>query len=203
MSGAWPVEDLDPDASLDHNARRILAVRIAEYFSYSAVVAIEAAVEEHHNLRIAAKRLRYTLELFADVFGDEGERQTRRVKAVQEVLGELHDHDVRIGLILDQLKRTSVAALNTLSDALAIAAPEEHAGQIAAFLRPLPTDPQRGLLAYLGREHARRRGRYQAFLALWNESHEGGMREDLIALSRPPVPAAGRGEPKRDNHGPA
>ena len=47
-------------------------------------------------MRISAKRLRYTLELFRPQFGKAGERQIERVKTVQELLGTLHDHDVRI-----------------------------------------------------------------------------------------------------------
>ena len=101
MSRAWPVDDLDPDASLATNARRILAVKMAEYYSYAPIVPIETAVEELHDLRIAAKRLRYTLELFRVVFGGRGEAQIERVKAIQEELGAIHDHDVRIALIED------------------------------------------------------------------------------------------------------
>ena len=61
---------------------------------------LETATEELHNLRISAKRLRYTLELFRAVFGESGERQIERVKAIQEELGNLHDADVRIALQL-------------------------------------------------------------------------------------------------------
>ena len=186
MSKAWPVTGIEPKASTAANARRILAVRSAEYFSYAATVPIEQAVEEHHNLRIAAKRLRYTLELFADVFGDAGKRQIARVKAIQEELGELHDHDVRIGIIGDQLKRNAGQRLDELSAVLASAPTADHAGLIAAALRPLPTDPQRGLTALLGREHARRRERYRSFRALWEEQQAAGIRADLAHLAGMP-----------------
>src|SRR3712207_9199304 len=77
---------------------------MGEFYSYDPVVPIEAAIEPLHNLRIAAKRLRYTLELFDVVFGDLGKRQIERVKAIQEDLGTLHDFDVRIHLMEDELR---------------------------------------------------------------------------------------------------
>lgn len=183
MSRAWPVEDVDPDASLAVNARRVLAVRIAEYFSYASVVPLEHAVEPHHNLRISAKRLRYTLELFRDVFGDAGKAQTDRVKAIQEELGELHDHDVRIELILDELRQTAADQINLLGQELATAPLSEHAAIAASVLRPPPDDPRRGLIALLGREHRRRQERYWSFRELWDQQAADGIRADLVQLS--------------------
>jgi hypothetical protein len=183
MSRAWPVDDIEPGASLATNARRILAVRVAEYFSYAGVVHHEQAVEPLHNLRIAAKRLRYTLELFQAVFGDEGKRQIDRIKAIQEELGLLHDHDVRIDLIIDELRETSADQIAAVGQQLATAPVREHAAIAAALLRPPPDDPRRGLIALLGREHARRSEQYWSFRALWEEQQGAGIRADLVQLS--------------------
>ena len=191
MSRAWPVDDIDPDASLAANARRILAVRTAEFYSYGPIVALESAVEQLHDLRIAAKRLRYTLELFRAVFGECGERQIDRLKALQEELGNLHDLDVRIGLIEDELTALATEQTAELGAALAAAPDRDHAAITAAALRPPPDDPRRGLIALLGRHHAARRDRYRAFLALWTRFADEGMRADLVSLSSAPVEAVG------------
>ena len=183
MSRAWPVDGIEPGASLATNARRILGVRVAEYFSYAGIVSIEQAVEPLHNLRIAAKRLRYTLELFQAVFGDDGKRQIDRIKAIQEELGAVHDHDVRIALILDELQRTASEQITTVGQQLAAASVREHSAIAAALLRPPPDDPRRGLIALLGREQARRDERYRAFRTLWNEQLAAGVRSDLVGLS--------------------
>ena len=63
------------------NARRILRVRIGEFYSYEPVIDNAAAIEPLHNLRIAAKRLRYTLELFRSVLGETVEQNIDRVKS--------------------------------------------------------------------------------------------------------------------------
>lgn len=56
----------------------------------------EDASDGHHRMRIAAKRLRYALEVFLPVFGRRAEAWVRAIKELQEMLGELHDCDVWI-----------------------------------------------------------------------------------------------------------
>ena len=187
MSKAWPVEGLDPTGGLAENARRILAVRVAEYYAYEAIVPREDAGEALHDLRIAAKRLRYTLELFRSVFAEAGERQIERVKAIQEELGAIHDHDVRIGLIEDELGKAAGEQAVAVNEAVASAAPREMSAIAAAALRPPPDDPRRGLIALLGREHEGRRERYRAFRTLWDRMRDEGMRADLVGLSAMPL----------------
>jgi CHAD domain-containing protein len=53
-------------------------------------------VEPLHLMRIASKRLRYAMELFAPCFGDELAGFAKEVAALQASLGELHDCDVWI-----------------------------------------------------------------------------------------------------------
>jgi hypothetical protein len=188
VSRAWPVADLDPVAPVLENARRILAVRIAEYYSYAPIVAHPEMAEALHELRIAAKRLRYTLELFRPQFGLVGERQIERVKAIQGALGELHDHDVRIALIGDELSRLAVEQSVETKASTAAPGADEIAGIAAAALRPLADDPRRGLIALLGREHVRRRAAYARFKQLWDQLAVDGMRRELVALTVTPLP---------------
>lgn len=188
MSRAWPVDGIDPDASVIENARRVLAVRIAEFYSFEPVVPYPELSEALHDLRISAKRLRYTLELFRPQLGKAGERQIDRVKAVQEALGTLHDHDVRIDLIGDELSQLMVEQSRQTRLEIADASPEELAEIAAAALRPPPDDPRRGLIALLGREHAARRAAYGRFRTVWQDYAANGLRGDLVALSATPLP---------------
>jgi hypothetical protein len=53
-----------------------------------------AGSEQLHELRIACKHLRYTLELFEPALGKDAPGQIELVTAMQEQLGSLHDADV-------------------------------------------------------------------------------------------------------------
>ena len=187
MSRAWPVNDVDPDAPVIDNARRVLAVRIAEFYSFQPIVSHPELSEALHDMRISAKRLRYTLELFRSQFGKAGERQIERVKAIQELLGALHDHDVRIDLIGEELSQLMVEQSRKTRSDIADASPNELAAIAAAALRPPPDDPRRGLIALLGREHAGRRAAYAQFRELWDTYSGDGMRRDLVELSVAPL----------------
>jgi hypothetical protein len=187
VSRAWSVDDVDPDASVIENARRILAVRIAEFYSFEPIIPHPELSEALHDLRISAKRLRYTLELFRPQFGKAGERQIERVKTIQERLGTLHDHDIRIDLIGDEHSRLMVEQSQKTRSDIADASPEELAAIAAVALRPPPDDPRRGLIALLGREHAGRRAAYARFRELWDRCAGEGMRRDLVALSVTPL----------------
>ncbi len=183
MTKAWPVGRLDPDAPLDLNARRILRVRVGELYSWEPVIANPLATVELHNMRISAKRLRYTLELFANVFGDDGKRQIERVKALQEALGNLHDLDVRIAMIADELVALTEEELTTLNEALASSHPSTYRALTTAMLRRPPDAPQSGLYGLLSRQHAERQQTYRQFKGLWDQYALEGMRDDLAQLS--------------------
>lgn len=183
MSRAWRVKGLRPEASVAENARTILAVRIGEFYSYAPIVDDEAATEALHDLRIAAKRLRYTLELFRSVFGEQGERQIERIRTIQELLGRLHDTDVRILVIQDELARLAEEQTRQLAQALAESAPEHLQSITSSALRPPPDDPRRGLLNLLGREYARRRKHLTEFRERWHQYQDAGMRAELVALT--------------------
>ncbi len=60
-----------PGRAARENAERIIAVRADEVRSFSPAVLDPRNVEDLHDMRIAAKRLRYVLELTAPVFGKE------------------------------------------------------------------------------------------------------------------------------------
>jgi hypothetical protein len=188
VSRAWPVKNIDPEAPVIENARRVLAVRIAEIYSFEPVVSHPELSEALHDMRISAKRLRYTLELFRPQFGKAGDRQIERVKKLQELLGTLHDHDVRIELIGEELSQLMVEQSHKTRSDIAGASAEELAAIAATALRPPPDDPRRGLIALLGREHAGRRMAYARFRETWETYAGDGMRRDLVRLSVTPLP---------------
>jgi CHAD domain-containing protein len=104
---ARTVEDLEPDGPLRPNVARIVGTRLNELRDFAEAALAPGAGEAQHEMRIAAKRLRYVLELFAPCIGDEAEEARRAARRLQSVLGDLHDCD----LMLTEVERVgSVAA---------------------------------------------------------------------------------------------
>ena len=93
---ARPVEGLSPGAPLRPNAARIVATRIGELRALAEPALDPAASTAQHDLRIAAKRLRYVLEITEVCFGPEAKAARRAAKDLQGVLGEIHDCDVML-----------------------------------------------------------------------------------------------------------
>jgi CHAD domain-containing protein len=105
---ARAIEGLNPGGPLSPNIAQIVAVRLAELRGIADAALAADASEAQHDTRIAAKRLRYVLEIFAPCLGGEAEAARSAAKQLQSVLGDLHDCD----LMLNKVERIgSVAAL--------------------------------------------------------------------------------------------
>lgn len=87
------VEGLDPTASLRPNAERIVRTRLDELRSLAPAALEPSASAAQHDMRIAAKRLRYLLEITGPCFGSEAKAARDAAKTLQSVLGEIHDCD--------------------------------------------------------------------------------------------------------------
>jgi hypothetical protein len=195
MARAWEVESLRARMSLREVARRVLAVRVAEFYSFAPFIHDPARVTELHDMRIAAKRLRYTLEIFSVALAPEVEAALDQVKALQELLGEIHDADVLEVMLRDRLasiERDEAAAL--LARLHEEASEAARLGAIRAQLAPRGDHDRRlGIYALLGRTIHRRRRRYADFLDRWARLETRGFRRQLEALTRRPARPAENG----------
>jgi CHAD domain-containing protein len=79
--------------------QRLAAVRAYDEW----VTGPDVPLERLHQLRISAKRLRYTLEFFREVLGPEAKTLIDEVKALQDHLGDLQDAVVASNLLRDFL----------------------------------------------------------------------------------------------------
>ena len=68
--------------------------RASDLFSYEHTLADPAQVEGHHRMRIAAKRLRYTMEICSPAYDKALAPFVKVVKKIQTLLGDIHDCDV-------------------------------------------------------------------------------------------------------------
>ena len=103
------VKGLDPGGSLAENAERIVVERLSELRSFSPAVLDPAEIEALHDMRIAAKRLRYVLELTKPALGPSAAGGARTAKKLQDLLGEIHDCDEMLPRVRDH-EAVAVAA---------------------------------------------------------------------------------------------
>jgi hypothetical protein len=165
---ARKVKGLEPDAPLADNAERIVLVRLDELCGFMPRAADPAEVVALHDMRIAAKRLRYILEITGPCFGPYVKTATKLTRELQDVLGELHDCDVQIpdiAAFAERLLAEDAAALHAAGDTNPRQAPHarEHTGLalLQAHLR------------------ARRLILFDDFLALWGSLERKGFRARL------------------------
>ena len=90
------VEDLDPRAPLRPNAARIIRTRLDELRGFADGALAPDAGPTQHDMRIAAKRLRYVLEIVGPCIGEEAKAARDAAKQLQSVLGDLHDCDLML-----------------------------------------------------------------------------------------------------------
>jgi len=105
---AQKVKGLKPDRSLGPNAARIVATRLEELRGFADDALEPGATEAQHEMRIAAKRLRYLLEVTESCFEPVGKPARLRVKELQGILSDLRDAET----MLD--RETGIASLESL-----------------------------------------------------------------------------------------
>ena len=75
-------------------AREHIVRRLYKLVGYQGSLADPGDQQRHHRMRVAAKRLRYTMELFKPAYQDTVDETIAAVKQMQTLLGAVHDSDI-------------------------------------------------------------------------------------------------------------
>jgi CHAD domain-containing protein len=180
MAKAKPVSGLHPRSPTGKNARIIARARLEEMYTWARYADKSHRVQELHDLRIAAKRLRYSLEVFEEFLPRECQAIVQELAQLQEELGLLHDSDVIIALL--RLQGSGATPAGPLADT------DENDGLappalLADLLDParVPEEAQRyGLDQKLLREQLVREQRYTAFQRHWRQLQERNFRREIL-----------------------
>ncbi len=156
------VKGLEPAGTVADNAERIVRVRLDELTGFMPKAADPGEVVALHDMRIAAKRLRYILEVTGSCFGPYASGAVKLVKDLQDLLGEIHDCDVQlpeVAAFLEELVAEDVAA----------------AGEAPKDVGRVPNRrAYAGLVALQVHLRARRNALFEQFLELWRDYERKG-----------------------------
>lgn len=116
MAKAAPIPGLRAGTRFGDAAAAAVEVRAGEVFAHSEGVLDVTDIERVHAMRVATRRLRAALEVFAACFEKQEHRRVlKEVKALADALGERRDPDVAIAEL------SKVAKHLTRADAAGVA----------------------------------------------------------------------------------
>ena len=158
MAKARDIPGLSADASFADAAAKVVAVRAQELADHADNVLDTTDIERVHDMRVATRRLRAVLEIFAPCFPKRLHRDVLRdVKALADALGERRDPDVHIAALdafADGVKRSSRPGVELLADRFRAEQAEANARLAEALERAQARDLEGRLRTLVGRARA-------------------------------------------------
>jgi CHAD domain-containing protein len=135
-------------------ANQAINEKLTNFISYEPFVHIPEKKLELHAMRIAAKHLRYTMEIFAPLFPGELSGWLQPVRQAQEQLGVIHDCDMWIDFLPQFLDSEHELSQN-------------YYGHSRTHYRIIP-----GILNFQQNRQEIRNQTYQQFVAFWDSLQE-------------------------------
>ena len=145
----------DPTQVLE-KAHWHICFRLDDFLSMEKFVYLENKKLKHHEMRIYAKKLRYTMEVFAPQYKNKLAKEIETIKAFQDILGEMHDCDVWIDYIPKFINKSKTK----------ISSKEKKKTDI--------TKVEQAFLNFLDYVKEKRKEHYSQFVLLWDENKNTG-----------------------------
>jgi CHAD domain-containing protein len=160
-------------------AYTIINDKLNDFLSYEVYLRQPDNTTMLHAMRIAAKRLRYAMEMFAPIYPDELTKPLQAARKSQQILGDIHDCDVWIAFLpgFEEKERQRI---------------HKFYGHNRPLYRITP-----GIQYFLGNRTVARDKAYRDFLKIWRKWREQetwlSLRETIL-LSVPAQSAANDSE---------
>ena len=91
---ALPINGTEKSQRLYQTAYSQIQSRLDEFLFFEVFIFDPVRINELHQMRIAAKHLRYTLEIFSELYSSKTDFALDVARKSQQILGEIHDADV-------------------------------------------------------------------------------------------------------------
>ena len=138
-----------------------ISSKLDEFLSMEEFVHKENEVLKHHEMRIKAKWLRYTMETFAPLYEEKLENEIKTIKNFQDMLGEMHDCDVWVNNIpkfIDEIQQKNPTNLQSEN---------------------INAEYNQDLTRFLDYIKEKRKSQYQKFVSFWEENKSKNAFEEL------------------------
>ena len=146
-----------------------IQVRIDELLAHVPYITDPQNVLELHAMRISAKRLRYAMETFEELYGGQLKPYITTARKLQDQLGAIHDLDVWIVMIPQFIEEEKTRILG-------------YFGNPRPLRRLLP-----GLEAFRQSRIAQREAEYADFLKEWAKIEDAQTWDKLLKLINTPM----------------
>jgi putative phosphoesterase len=140
-----------------------ICFKLDDFLSLEKYVHQEKENLKHHEMRIKAKKLRYTMEFFEPLYEKGLQKQIEVVKNYQDILGEKHDFEVWMDFLPEFIKKIKsqpkkVSKINVVK-------------------------LEQALLKFLEYIKEKRKEKYIEFVHLWDENKKNGFFDELMKIT--------------------
>ena len=150
-----PSKAFDPEKVLE-KAYWHISFKLDDFLALENWVHREKELLKHHEMRIQAKKLRYTMESFACLYKNKLAEEIETIKSFQDLLGEMHDCDVWTQHIPKFIQETNAKNKSKQKK------------------KTDTTEAKNALLNFLNYVKERRKENYAKFVRLWDENKKEG-----------------------------
>ena len=171
----WLEKHLEPElltetypTSVYHKAYQSIAAALEDFLMHSDFIASEADSDKLHAMRIAGKRLRYTMEIFAPIYANDLKPFIITMKDIQDTLGEFHDADVWVSWLPKFVDKEKLRI-------------EDYFGNTGPLERLMP-----GIHHLMALNEQIRADAYQSFLMTWQTMADDNAWRILHDIIEPP-----------------
>jgi len=154
--------------AIQQKAYRSIAAALEDFLMHSDFIASDADSDKLHAMRIAGKRLRYTMEIFAPLYGGDLEPFIVAMKEIQDTLGAFHDADVWITWLPKFVDKEKTRI-------------EDYFGNTGPLERLMP-----GIHHLMADNEQIRSDAYQSFLMTWQTLADDNAWQILCEMLTPP-----------------
>jgi CHAD domain-containing protein len=161
IKGVKRTRNKSPPYGIPPMAAARISRRLNSLLSYEQWVHNPAAVAEHHAMRIAAKKLRYTMDVYAPLYRFGLKKYLFRIKKIQAILGDLHDCDVWIDIVMVMLMK------------------ERSRFPVKDSAKNKQTSRVKGYEHFLSERQKERKRLYRMYVRYWESLGRSGIWDDL------------------------